>query len=108
MTMASRKPTTSNSMSPLMSSSAGTKAEKRTPPVGRVASDRTLSWVTADAKPVPVNAMSNAHLLNSINLLRRIIMETKLVTGQTSLGLLSLRYLEDEANDRGLNHENTS
>ena len=23
-------------------------------------------------------------------------------------GLLSLRYMEDEANDRGLNHENTS
>lgn len=28
--------------------------------------------------------------------------------GQTSLSLLSLRYMEDEANERGLNHENTS
>jgi hypothetical protein len=48
------------------------------------------------------------NLLNSINLLRRNIMMTKLQSGQTSLSLLSLRYMEDEANDRGLNHENTS
>ena len=31
-----------------------------------------------------------------------------LQSGQTSLSLLSLRYMEDEANDRGLNHEDTS
>lgn len=30
---------------------------------------------------------------------------SKLQHGQTSLILLALRYLEDEANDRGLNHE---
>ena len=29
----------------------------------------------------------------------------KLQSGQTSLSLLSLRYMEDETNDRGLNHE---
>ena len=57
---------------------------------------------------VPINMMSDNHLLNSINLLRRNIMMTKLQSGQTSLSLLSLRYMEDEANDRGLNHENTS
>ena len=57
---------------------------------------------------VPINMMSDKHLLNSINLLRRNIMLTKLQTGQTSLRLLSLRYMEDEANDRGLNHEDTS
>ena len=57
---------------------------------------------------VPINMMSDSHLLNTINLLRRNIMMTKLQTGQTSLRLLSLRYMEDEANDRGLNHENTS
>lgn len=56
---------------------------------------------------VPVNMMSDIHLLNSIKILRRNIMMTKLQSGQTSLGLLSLRYMEDEANDRGLNHENT-
>lgn len=91
-----------------MSSSAGTKAEKRTPPVGRTASDRSLGWMTKPEEMVPVNMMSDNHLLNSINLLRRNIMMTKLQSGQTSLSLLSLRYLEDEANDRGLNHENTS
>ena len=57
---------------------------------------------------VPINMMSDNHLLNSINLLRRNIIMTKLQSGQTSLSLLSLRYMEDEANDRGLNHENTS
>ena len=57
---------------------------------------------------VSTNMMSDNHLLNSINLLRRNIMMTKLQSGQTSLSLLSLRYMEDEANDRGLNHENTS
>ena len=48
---------------------------------------------------VPINLMSDNHLL------RRNIMMTKLQSGQTSLSLLSLRYMEDEANDRGLNHE---
>lgn len=57
---------------------------------------------------VPINMMSDNHLLNSIDLLRRNIMMTKLQSGQTSISLLSLRYMEDEANDRGLNHENTS
>lgn len=57
---------------------------------------------------MPVNLMSDNHLLNSINVLRRNIMMTKLKSGQTSLSLLSLRYMEDEANDRGLNHEDTS
>ena len=41
-------------------------------------------------------------------MLRRTIMMAKLQSGQTSLSLLSLRYMEDEANDRGLNHGNTS
>lgn len=103
-----RKPTTSNSTSPPMSSSAGTKVEKRTPPVGRTASDRSLGWLTKDERMVPINMMSDNHLLDSINLLRRNIIMTKLQSGQTSLSLLSLRYMEDEANDRGLNHENTS
>ena len=57
---------------------------------------------------VTINMMSDNHLLNSIDLLRRNIMLTKLRSGQTSLSLLSLRYMEDEANDRGLNHEDTS
>lgn len=106
--MASRKPTTSNSTSPPMSSSAGTKVEKRTPPPGRTASDRSLGWMTKSEGMVNINLMSDNHLLNSIALLRRNIMVTKLQTGQTSLSLLSLRYMEDEANDRGLNHENNS
>ena len=55
---------------------------------------------------VSINMMSNNHLLNSIALVRRNIMMAKLQTGQTSIKLLSLRYLEDETNDRGLNHEN--
>lgn len=89
------------------STSVGTKVEKRTPPPGRTASDRSLGWMTKAEGMVPINMMSDNHLLNSINLLRRNIMMTKLQSGQTSLSLLSLRYMEDEANDRGLNHENT-
>ena len=57
---------------------------------------------------VPINLMSDHHLLNSINLLRRNIMAAKLQSGQTSVSVLPLRYMEEEANDRGLNHENTS
>ena len=57
---------------------------------------------------VNTNLMSDNRLLSAIALLRRNIMMTKLQTGQTSLSLLSLRYMEDEANDRGLNHEDTS
>ena len=98
--MTSHKPTTSNSTSP-------PKVEKRTPPVGRTASDRSLGWKT-NVGMVTINMMSDNHLLNSIDLLRRNIMLTKLRSGQTSLSLLSLRYMEDEANDRGLNHEDTS
>ena len=89
-------------------SSVDTKVEKRTPPVGRTASDRSLGWMTKTEGMVPINMMSDNHLLNSIDLLRRNIMMTKLQSGQTSLSLLSLRYMEDEANDHGLNHENTS
>lgn len=91
-----------------MTTDAGTKAEKRTPPPGRIASDRSLGWITKTEGMVNINLMSDNHLLNSIALLRRNIIMTKLQTGQTSLSLLSLRYMEDEANDRGLNHENTS
>ena len=49
--------------------------------------------------------MSDSHLKNAIDHLRRNIVMAKLQHGQTSLSLLSLRYLEDKANDRGLNHE---
>ena len=51
--------------------------------------------------------MSDSHLENAIDHLRRNIVMAKLQYGQTSLSLLALRYLEDEANDRGLNHENS-
>ena len=64
--------------------------------------------MTRNESMAPVNMMSDTHLPNSINMLRRTIMMTKLQSGQTSLSLLSLRYMEDEANDRGLNHEGTS
>jgi hypothetical protein len=52
--------------------------------------------------------MSDSHLKKAIDHLRRNIVMAKLQYGQTSISLLSLRYMEDEANDRGLNHENTS
>lgn len=103
--MASHKPTTSNSGLQPTSSSAASKGEKRTPPPGRTASDRGLAWATKDKGLVCVNMMSDSHLKNAIDHLRRNIVMAKLQYGQTSLSLLSLRYLEDEANDRGLNHE---
>jgi hypothetical protein len=68
-------------------------------------SKRNLAWMTSEGKMVSVNEMSDTHLLNSIALLRRRITTLKLQTGQISLSLLSLRYMEDEAKDRGLNHE---
>ena len=54
---------------------------------------------------VCVNMMSDSHLKNAIEHLRRNIVMAKLQHGQTSLSLLSLRYLENEANDRGLIYE---
>lgn len=66
---------------------------------------RSLAWSTKDKGLVCVNMMSDSHLKNAIDHLRRNIMVAKLQHGQTSLSLLSLRYLEDEANDRGLIHE---
>lgn len=70
-------------------------------------SDRYLAWATVDGNMISVNEMSDQHLLNCIKLLRRRIAGAKLVTGKTSCSLLTLRYLEDEANERGLRHENT-
>ena len=49
--------------------------------------------------------MEDRHLVNCINLLRRKIAGAKLVFGKTSLSLLILQYLEAEANERGLDHE---
>ena len=70
-------------------------------------SDRYLAWATVDGVMISVNEMSDQHLLNCINLLRRRIAGAKLATGKTSCSLLTLRYLEDEANERGIQHENT-
>lgn len=66
---------------------------------------RTLGWMTKDGEHIQVCNMSNGHLLNSIALLRRKIMLAKLQTGVTSLSFLSLRYLKEEAESRGLKHE---
>lgn len=54
---------------------------------------------------VCVNEMEDQHLINCINLLRRKIAGAKLVFGKISLSLLTLQYLEAEANERGLDHE---
>lgn len=70
-------------------------------------SDRYLAWATADGDMIPVNEMTDRHLLNCINLLRQRIARAKLATGKTSCSLLTLRYLEDEANERGIRHEST-
>lgn len=68
---------------------------------GSVTTERDKAFMAT----VCVNMMSDSHLKNAIDHLRRNIVMAKLQHGQTSLSLLSLRYLEDEANDRGLNHE---
>lgn len=68
-------------------------------------SDRDLAWATREGEMVCVNEMEDQHLINCINLLRRKIAGAKLVSGKTSLSLLTLQYLEAEANERGLDHE---
>lgn len=68
-------------------------------------SDRDLAWATREGEMVCVNEMEDQHLINRINLLRRRIASVKLVSGKTSLSLLTLQYLEAEANERGLDHE---
>lgn len=68
-------------------------------------SNRDLAWATNEGKLIAVNEMEDQHLVNCINLLRRKITGVKLVFGKTSLSLLTLQYLEAEANERGLNHE---
>lgn len=62
-------------------------------------------WVTKDGELIAVNKMEDQYLVDRINLLRRKIAGAKLVFGKTSLSLLILQYLEAEANERGLNHE---
>lgn len=79
---------------------ANTARKKRKPEI-----ERTLGWLTKEGDLIQINNMEDSHLLNSISLLRRKIMLTKLQTGVTSLSILSLRYLEAEANDRGLKHD---
>ena len=66
--------------------------------------DRTLAWATADGELIPVNEMSDMHLINCINLQIRRIMQAKLATGHTSLSALTLQYLQDEARDRKIGH----
>lgn len=68
-------------------------------------SDRDLAWVTKNGELIAVNKMEDQHLVNCINLLRRNIAGAKLMFGMTSLSLLTLQYLEAEANERGLDHE---
>lgn len=75
---------------------------KRTAPPGRKISDRHLGWKTKDGDMFPINTMSDGHLLNAIGLLNSQIMQAKLVSGVTSTSILTLRYMEDEADDRGL------
>ena len=67
--------------------------------------DRTLAWTTNKQELIAVNEMEDHHLINCINLLRRRIAGSKLLFGKTSLTMLILQYLEAEANDRGLDHE---
>lgn len=66
---------------------------------------RTLGWMTKDGEHIQVCNMGNRHLLNTIALLRRKIVLAKFQTGVTNLSFLSLRYLEEEAESRGLKHE---
>lgn len=68
-------------------------------------SDRDLAWATKEGELIAVNEMEDQHLVNCINLLRRKITGAKLVFGKTSLSLLTLQYLEAEANKRGLDHK---
>jgi hypothetical protein len=67
--------------------------------------ERYLAWATKEGEMVEVRDMSDPHLLNTISLLRRKIAGAKLAFGKTSCSLLTLRYLEDEANERGLKHD---
>lgn len=69
-------------------------------------SDRDLAWATSNRELISVNEMEDQHLINCINLLRRRIAGAKLAFGKTSLSLLTLQYLEAEANERGLDHKN--
>lgn len=68
-------------------------------------SDRTLAWATKDGELIAINEMEDQHLVNCINQLRRAVASTKLMSGKSPLSLLALQYLEAEANERGLDHE---
>jgi len=61
--------------------------------------------MTKDGEHIQVCDMNDGHLLNAIVFLRRRIMLAKLQTGVTNLSFLTLRYLEEEAKSRGLEHE---
>lgn len=65
---------------------------------------RSLGW--ADPKLeliIPVCDMEDDYLLAAITHLRSKILAVRVTSGVTSLSLLTLNYLIDEAEDRGLN-----
>lgn len=68
----------------------------------RPKTNRNLGWKTSQDELIPVNELTDQHLLNCIALVRRRIMSAKLVSGVTSVSILSFNYLVDEARDRGL------
>ena len=65
-------------------------------------SDRALGWVGKDGTFTPVCDMTDEHLINATDYIRRKIMSAKLATGITSLSMLTLQYLEQETKWRGL------
>lgn len=65
---------------------------------------RALGW--ADPKlelTIPVCDMEDDYLLAAIIRLRSKILAVRVTSGVTSLSLLTLNYLIDEARDRGIN-----
>ena len=65
---------------------------------------RSLGW--ADPKLeliIPVCDMEDEYLITAITHLRSKILAVRVTSGVTSLSLLTLNYLIDEAKDRGLN-----
>lgn len=69
---------------------------------------RALGW--ADPKLgliIPVCDMEDEYLITAITHLRSKILAVRVTSGVTSLSLLTLNYLIDEAKDRGLNVNET-
>lgn len=68
----------------------------------RPKTNNDLAWVTSSGETISVNELGDQHLINCIALMRRSLAKQRLLTGKLNVKVLVLKYLEQEATERGI------